>query len=242
MLIAISMIKNEEDIVGHTVQHLLAQGVNKIICYDNMSTDRTPQILAGNPQIQVFPDREFAYNQAEKMNRLAINAYQDGADWILPFDADEMICPPIGHTLHSYFNSLTSDIGVIRIQGWDFLPRDCRSSHPNPYYQFEYRREAPQPYPKIAFRATPTPDLHMGNHGINNIPGETVDGLTLRHIQYRTVTQMAAKLRNGKAVYDATNFDQGQGAHWRTGGTLTDQEMADKWSELCEEPAVHDPL
>jgi len=44
---AISMVKNEEDIIGESVTNLLAQGVDYVLIADNQSTDATAQLAQG---------------------------------------------------------------------------------------------------------------------------------------------------------------------------------------------------
>ena len=242
MIVAISMVKDEDDIIDHTLTHLTVQGVDGCYIYNNLSTDSTQQLLDSHfPWCVSFDDSEYGYYQSRKMTELAVRAWEAGATWILPFDADELIYHP-ELSLDQFFGSLPDSIGVVTIQAWDYLPRHTMPDDPNPYIRFEHKRPTAQPYPKIAFRAVPDPHIHMGNHGVDRIPGERIGGLHLRHIQYRSVEQMARKLRNGKAVYDATDLDGGQGSHWREGGGLTDHEIAFKWDGLCVEPAIHDPL
>ena len=56
---------------------------------DNLSTDwtrRSPESLSC-PRLTVVDDDDPAY-QDEKMGRLAYEAMQAGADWVVPFDAD----------------------------------------------------------------------------------------------------------------------------------------------------------
>lgn len=242
MIVAITMIKNEADIVDWTLTHLATQGVDGCYALNNLSTDNTQQILDSHyPWCVSLPDNEYGYYQSRKMSDLAAKAWDAGATWILPFDADELIYHP-DMPLDTFFGSLPDTVGVVTIQGWDYLPRATMIDDPNPYRRFDHRRIQPQPYPKVAFRAVPNPHIHMGNHGVDRIDGERIGGLHLRHIQYRSEAQMAAKLRNGKAVYDATDLDHGQGTHWREGGGLTDTQIAAKWAELAAEPAIYDPL
>jgi len=242
MITAISMVKNEEDIIGHTLTHLKTQQIDQCYVLDNLSDDDTGRILTEHaPWCQTIPDLEYGYYQSRKMSWLAAHAYQNGATWIIPFDADELICHP-DMTIGAYLHGLPDEIGVVSIQCWDYLPRPTNPTETDLYRAYSWRRINPQPYPKIVFRAVPDPHIHMGNHGVDRIPGRTINGLKIRHIQYRTYEQMCRKLRNGKAVYDATDLDGGQGTHWREGGGLTDQQLHQKWVDLTNEPAVYDPM
>ncbi len=44
-VVAIMMVKDEADIIGHTLDHLHAQGIDHVVIADNMSTDNTGFIL-----------------------------------------------------------------------------------------------------------------------------------------------------------------------------------------------------
>src|SRR5689334_9181615 len=45
LLFAITMVKNEQRTIGHVVEHLLAEGLDHVIVADNLSTDRTREVL-----------------------------------------------------------------------------------------------------------------------------------------------------------------------------------------------------
>ena len=90
---AITMVKNEADIIDRSVQHLLKQGVDHVLVADNLSTDATPDILtrlSRDHPVHVAHDRDPAHYQSWKMGLLAQAARRSGADWIVPFDADEL--------------------------------------------------------------------------------------------------------------------------------------------------------
>ena len=92
-VVAITMVRDEEDIIDWTLQHLLDQVVDHIIVADNLSVDETPwklAALASTGKVTVIQDDEPGYYQDKKMTDLAHMAAADfDAEWILPFDADE---------------------------------------------------------------------------------------------------------------------------------------------------------
>jgi glycosyltransferase involved in cell wall biosynthesis len=92
------LVKDEADIIGTTVPHLLAS-VDEVIVSDNGSTDRTLLELAeiGDGRITIFRDEEVGYYQSRKMSALADAARSRGHEWVLPCDADEIwhVCAPI---------------------------------------------------------------------------------------------------------------------------------------------------
>lgn len=242
MIVAIAMVKDEADIVGHTIDHLLGQGVDRLIVADNLSSDGTRELLATYSEVDIVDDDVFGYYQAKKMTALARMAHAAGATWILPFDADELIFCPQPERLKGWFAACPPDVGVVAIQGLDFLPRrDDDPDQPNPYRRLRYRRLRPQTLAKVAFRAHPDARLDMGNHDVRHVPGRRIGGLTLRHCQYRSLEQMTRKLRNGAAVYAATDIHEHHGTHWRIGATLTDADLAARWDALLDEPGTFAP-
>src|SRR5690348_11150571 len=108
------MVRDEEDVIEGVVRHLLAEGVDHVLVADNLSSDGTRAILdglaAGHP-VTVVDDPDPAYRQAEKMTALARRAGAAGADWVIPFDADELWVAS-GTTLRAYFDSLDADVAV----------------------------------------------------------------------------------------------------------------------------------
>lgn len=96
-IVAVSMVKNEMDIIESFVRHTLTFA-DRMIIADHQSTDRTRDIL-GQLQAEGLPIvietiYTARYAQAEVTTRLmheAADVYD--ADLILPLDADEFIVP-----------------------------------------------------------------------------------------------------------------------------------------------------
>jgi hypothetical protein len=72
---AVGMVRDEADIVGSTVSHLLQQGVDHVLIADHGSTDGTLELLDDmarrDDRIYVARDHESGYFQREKMTRLS---------------------------------------------------------------------------------------------------------------------------------------------------------------------------
>ena len=97
---AVGIVRDEADIVETVIRNLLAQGVERVVIADNLSTDATASVLerlAGSLPVTVLSDRLAAHYQAEKTTLLARAAARAGAGWVLPFDADEVWTAPTWH-------------------------------------------------------------------------------------------------------------------------------------------------
>ena len=97
-LIAVSIVKNEADIIEAFVRHTLAW-VDHHLVFDHASTDGTRQILgvlqAEGLPLTLFTDDALGNLQQTRSNHLTrLAAEQYAADWILPLDADEILSGP----------------------------------------------------------------------------------------------------------------------------------------------------
>lgn len=234
----VTMVRDEADVIETTLRHMATQ-VDHIIVADNLSTDGTAEIvhrLAKTLPITVVADTDPGYWQADKMTRLSLDAMNAGADWVLPFDADELFCGRNGLTVKAELEALPAHIDTVYAAGWDHIARDDSGA------LSPWRRSHTQPLPKVAFRPGPDRRLAMGNHDVTGGNGRAAEALTFRHFQYRTLEQMARKVRQGAAAYAATDLAETFGSHWRQAATLSDEDLAERWAALNDEPGlVFDP-
>jgi hypothetical protein len=97
-LVAVSIVKNEADIIEPFVRHTLAW-VDHHLVFDHDSTDGTREILGalqreGLP-ITLFRDDAPGHLQQARSNHLTrLAAQAHDADWALPLDADEILTGP----------------------------------------------------------------------------------------------------------------------------------------------------
>ena len=97
-LVAVSIVKNEADIIESFVRHTLAW-VDHHLVFDHDSTDGTREILCalqreGLP-LTLFTDDAPGHLQQARSNHLTrLAASTHGGDWVLPLDADEILTGP----------------------------------------------------------------------------------------------------------------------------------------------------
>lgn len=228
----ISMVRDEADIIESTIRHMLHE-VDELIVIDNGSVDGTREILAEIP-ITVLDDPDPAYYQSEKMSALAQQARQRGADWVVPFDADEWWVADgrIGDVL------ARCDSHIVTAALFDHVA--------TPDDQLGWRRREGLGLPKVAVRALPGLTIHQGNHGaaLTGVRRPRVaDGLlTVHHFPYRSPEQFISKVRNGAAAYAATDLPEGVGVHWRQYGRILDEDGEQGLIDLFNEHFfVEDP-
>ncbi len=91
-IVGITMVRNEADIVDLTIRHHLRIGCDAVLAVDNGSTDKTAGILgrlARHDDRITWTSDPGAFRQSEITTILARQAFEIGADWVVPFDADE---------------------------------------------------------------------------------------------------------------------------------------------------------
>lgn len=223
---AVTMVKDEADVIERTLRHVAAQGVAGIIVSDNMSTDGTTDILralSAELPLYIEHDEQVGYYQAQKMTRLADRAYMLGAEWILPFDADEVW----QHDARVPIATLVAGVKT----GWIEVPLTNHyvtgvDPGGHPFDSMGYRWGEAQPIPKVLVRWEDGCQLHQGNHGVTypfpQVPS-SIEGLEIRHFPYRSEEQFVSKAINGSAAYAATDLEWGIGQHWREYGAHFDK-------------------
>lgn len=250
------MVKDEADIIGATVAHLLAH-VDEIIVGDNGSSDATREILAGidDRRLTVHHDEEVGYYQSRKMTALADLARMRGHDWVLPCDADEIWhVEEVERSISDLLMARPKNVGIVQGELFDHVTtEDDDGSISNPVERIGWRRREKAPLPKVAARLLPGLVIEQGNHGAH-FPGRvaTVGGLAVRHFPYRSLEQFVSKVVNGAAAYNATDLPWSMGQHWREygqhherGGIEAIAEIYETWFH-AEEPLeapdlIYDP-
>lgn len=245
-VVAVSMVRDEADIIGATVEHMIRQ-VDHVVVADNLSTDATRSILE-RLACEVLDDDDPGYRQSEKMTALARYAAKEhGADWVVPFDADEWWYSPHGR-IADVLEAVAPQWLVASADLFDHVATGVDKPHDNPVKRIGWRRTNPVPLSKVACRWRDDLTIEQGNHGARYDGGATVlaGQLVVRHFPYRSAEQFVRKARNGAQAYAATDLPPDVGAHWRQYGAIAeahgDEACADifrQWFWVAE--PQHDP-
>lgn len=235
---AVLMVRDEADIIEHTVRHLATQ-VDHILVSDNLSSDGTSEILSrlvveGLP-LSILPDDEIAYFQSKKMSWLADRAREAGYEWGVFCDADEMWVADDRRPIREWLLGIPPDIPAVAGRLYHYLPTAQDTDDPDPFRRICWRLAETSALPKMAARLVPGLVVEAGNHfvtvdGVH--PRLVGGGLRVNHYSWRTPGQFARKVRNGARAYAATDLPKSVGPHWRMWG---DPEAAD----LEERAAAH---
>ena len=232
----VSMVRDEADIIGLCVDHLLDQGVDHLLIADNLSHDGTRQMLLDmarrDPRIHVALDREPGYFQKEKMSFLSRVAWRCGARWIVPFDADEFWFASAG-SLAAHLRR--TDAAVFSARMVNLLPQGELGGRAT---EFMIDRSDTGPR-KVAFRAHPLALLAPGNHGVARV-GVDEPGLIVAHVPYRSASQMRSKFTTGATAIKLAGPSWAGGWHWTAGERFSDDEIAHLWGSMQEGAGVEE--
>jgi hypothetical protein len=225
----VAMVRDEVDVIGTTIDHLLDQGVDRVLVVDNGSVDGTRELLRGRAgdRLLVGDDPVVPYFQAEKMTWLAHRAWRAGADWIVPFDADEWWFAEAGrlgdHLRATSHNVLHADLHHMVPVVAD--PADLPAA--------EFVLDTRPGFPgKVAFRAHPLARLERGNHAVARV-GTTGSSLRIAHAIYRGPAQVMRKVRQGTHAAHLTGDDVSElTPHWASASVQDDDEITRMWATI----------
>ncbi|HEU5005118.1 MAG TPA: glycosyltransferase family 2 protein [Candidatus Saccharimonadales bacterium] len=147
-VLAIVSLHNEADIIGHTVRHLLEEGVD-VHVIDNWSNDNSHKIVQtlakrnpGRVKIEMFPKKRVKnYDWTGILSRVEQIASESSYDWYIHHDSDEIrLSPWPGTSLRraiSYVDSL--GYNAIDFTVLDFRPtQDGFGAKDDPEKFFKY--------------------------------------------------------------------------------------------------------
>jgi glycosyltransferase involved in cell wall biosynthesis len=255
------MVRDAADVVEACLRHHLALGVERILVVDNASTDGTLDLLrrlASDLPISIESD-DGPFRQDLAFTRLAREAARQGADWVLPLDADEFWVAP-GDTLEGVLAEARA--GALGVQVVNFAQhREQRV--PDPAGLLTMTMRVPQPLPitdsatalfdrdqvsffevsyrpKHVVRPTASVVFGPGNHRVwgTRAPVVPSEALLCLHAPLRSIGDLARRAEQGRRV-EERGYAPGESWHvrrwwrmWRD-GTLDEDWPAHSYADGC---------
>jgi hypothetical protein len=218
---AVTMVRDEADVIGTVVEHMLGQ-VDHVIVADNMSRDETRAILnglaAGCDRLAVVDDLDPAYEQSRKMTTLANLAREGGAEWVIPFDADEIWRTASGARIADCLPPVDRPTVAPAAIVNHWATGDDDPAEPDPIRRLRWRDAQPARLHKVAVSTHEGLTVEMGNHQATyggHVPAALWGLLEVHHFPYRSPGQMVRKATQGAEALRLTDLPDEVGAHWR---------------------------
>ena len=232
-LAALTLVKDEADIIGLNLEWLHSLGVRRFVILNNASTDGTADVIRrfvrlhqADTDLELLTDNLVAHLQAQKMTFACHRAMERWPDltWLLPFDADEFLQARSGFQALMSVPPHVEALSILRVIHF----RPIGTADPD---QLDWEGLAAMSVrsglfavpPKVILRASSRLSLGKGNHWVQAPESETVcygGGLTYgiftREFQTRSFAQFHSKVRNGgRALRAAQALGDGMaGDHW----------------------------
>lgn len=213
---ALMVVRDAADLLPVVLRHHLAQGVARFLVLDHGSADATPDVLrafAVHGHLQ-WTRVEGPFCKRRWIDELALEAFLQGADWVLPLDADELWTAR-GGTLAD--TVAAADAAALEVAVVNFVQQhDQAESSPAGLLRMVYRVAEPAPYgeaarrgveagllpfvamaypPKWIARAAPGLSFWRGAHGVEGVVGrrQRQPGLCCLHAPLRSRSALARR-------------------------------------------------
>ncbi len=232
----VSMVKDEEDIIYYTLAGNYREGIKNFVILDHMSSDATRDEIRrfaddySEAMVYLIEDRDPLFHKFRKISAAAEFAHRMwGAEWIFPFDADEVIYS-MDQPLGSILSELKPKHHCLGLQHRNHVVRSFYDlCEPNPLKRMTHRKKEDscafrsQGYSKVIVRWQVGMEIGQGHHHVEfkgkKLPVRVLGkdcGLILRQYRYRSRDQIERKILNGGKAYEATqDISQRCGSFWQ---------------------------
>ena len=222
------LVRDEDDILASNLEFHLAHGVDFVIAMDNLSTDRTRDILLDYERRGVVhylfqAEDNFAQHRwVTRMARLAATEFM--ADWVINSDVDEFWWPQDGD-LKRVLSALAPSFAAGQAERTNFVPLGIEAD--TFFADVMTLREARSfnalgaPLPaKVCHAARPDVVVGQGNHSVQlrgRLASAAPVAIDILHFPVRSYAKFENKIAKGGAAYARnTELPPGVGITWRT--------------------------
>lgn len=242
------LVRDEEEIIADNIWYHYFQGISAFIIMDNLSKDRTPQIIAELSKIipiDYIQQSGDDYNQSQWVTTMARRAVsQYGADWIINNDADEFWHASRGRLI-DVIRDIPPHIGAINVSRVNAVPsykgsapsKARTSPRESMLFDAQSTNSLGMALPSKCFhRGSPGAVVAQGNHSVAGVPGGVVDSkdLIIYHFPYQNYAHYCNKILLGGQAYERnTDLPRTTGQTWRKGyDDLQAGRLPEFWSNI----------
>lgn len=201
-IVATLVVRDEEDILQYTLDHLLEQGITSIFATDNKSQDKTKKILEKCSAVIYLADSDdMTHNQEVHTTKMAREACKLKPDWIVHVDADEFWCG-LGDIGDHHESALWSTKAFVHMPV-NRIPKETAPLHlMKRYIDFHgHAREF-----KVIHRPDPGIQIKHGNHGVFGKSMGYCPEVYRHHYPIRSFSQFQRKVVQGATALIARGF------------------------------------
>ncbi len=222
-------VLGDEDVVALSVRNLLDQGVDMVFAAVGDDAARRALVYFSARRVHLSWQKGPYHKQQAWTDQLARHAAACGAEWIIPFDADEFWYG-VGGTLAEVVASVPPAVNVLHAE----------LSHHNTW---DDRVVPPESLPKVMYRWQPDAKIGPGNHTVD-MPGVVAEPgrVQIRHLQYRSFEHFCDKVRIRNERLAPEGRARGDGVHHLRLEGANESELRAVYEALMARPTVHDPI
>jgi len=212
-LLATLLVKNEEDILEHTIKHHISLGIEAFIITDNNSTDKTKEIAHSFKEVfKVFDEPDETHHQEKHVTKMAHYACKFKPEWIVHLDADEF-WNGFEYLDEIKQNGVASTIAYIHPP----IKSDPKFDPIAQRFFLDMKEiQSVMEETKILHRPSEKISIHHGNHWMDNIEGEILrtEKIYRHHYPLRNYKQLVSKAIKGHEAMISRNAYCGRWGNW----------------------------
>ncbi len=234
-LVLTLLVRDEEDILEQNICHHLNSGVDWIRVTDNGSVDGTIDILEKYKRMKYLDytiENEHTYEQDRWVSKMAQHEIENGADYLIHSDTDEMWLATDGNLRDVVLG--VKDVAYVKVI--NYLPPPILDNLEFNFGNFKYVVSNPleNPYdfnkmesnkfllyespPKI-ITSNRYSQIWYGNHlvkGVVKNEWEILRNISIHHFSIRSYQHFEKKVVNGGSSYEINPLkDPNIGWHWK---------------------------